>query len=172
MGRHLETVKLQATGGAPPLTIRAMVNRDIRHFSLLFQQIFSKPPWNEEWTLDAIRDLAWKIMRRDGYIGTVAEYASRPVGYAIGYDLFRLPFLPRLFYLDHLFVDEAYRGIGIGGGLLSKIAEIAIIRKESKIVLMTKKNSAAETLYLGEGYLRVLPIIKIQQKIVLWKKLR
>ena len=80
-------------------------------------------------------------------------------------------FYSRLFYLDHLFVDEEYRGIGVGGGLLAKMALLAGIRRMGTMLLMTKKNSPAEALYLDEGFKRLLPFIKIQKKIVLYKKL-
>jgi GNAT superfamily N-acetyltransferase len=171
MGRHTDTKRTLDGHEAGRLSIRAMANRDIRHFSLLFQRIFSQPPWNETWSIAFIHDLAWKIMRRPGYIGTVAEYESRPVGYAIGYELPRVPFIPGFFYLDHLFVDEEYRGIGVGGGLLAKMALLAGIRRMGTMLLMTKKNSPAEALYLDEGFKRLLPFIKIQKKIVLYKKL-
>jgi GNAT superfamily N-acetyltransferase len=153
-----------------PLTIRAMSENDLASFCFLFQRSFAEAPWHETWTFEAINDLAWNIMRKEGYIGTVAEYNAASVGFAIGYRLFPAPLMPRLFYLDHIFVDKGFRGMGIGGGLLSKIGHLAAIRRMETMLLMTRKDSKAEALYLEEGFKRLLPFIRIQGKIVLYKK--
>jgi aminoglycoside 6'-N-acetyltransferase I len=154
------------------LTLRAMQERDTQTYCALFQRVFAQAPWNETWTLDKIHIVVKKIMSKKGFIGIVAECESQPVGYLTGYRLRIIPIIPPLYYLDQLFVDDRYRGNGIGKSLLSEMVCLVNVRKGFGIVLLTKICSPAEQIYLDNGFKRFASIIRFNGKVLLCKILR
>jgi aminoglycoside 6'-N-acetyltransferase I len=154
------------------LTTRTMLKKDMQTYCALFQRIFAQPPWNETWTTDKIHVEVKKIMSKKGFTGIVAEYESQPVGYLTGYRLQIFPFIPSLCYLDQLFVDNRYRGIGIGKSLLYQMVSQVNTHGDCGIVLLTKASSPAEQFYLKHGFKRFFTIIRFNGKVLLYKALR
>lgn len=146
--------------------VREMVDSDKDQYCELFKRVFAEPPWNETWEITGISADLERKMRKKGFIGLAAEYGSAPAGFMTGY---KLPFL-RAFYLEQLFVDGRYRGAGIGRMLLSSMLSLAEKRGEHSVLLLTKKNSPAEKLYLASGFRRFLPFVSLGGK-TMYRKL-
>lgn len=172
MDQSAEIIEGVAAKPVKSWAIRAMLGKDIRTYCALFQRIFAKPPWNETWTLDGIDVEVRKIMRKEGFIGIVAEYDSQPVGYVTGYRLPTPPIIPPLCYLDQLFVDDRYHDLGIGKSLLAKMVCLGSTRRDYGIVLLTKAHSPAERFYLGNGFKRLPLMIRFNGKVLLYKLLQ
>ena len=153
------------------LTIRNMSMNDIFIYSMLFRKVFANPPWNEEWKLHKISMKIKKSMKKKGFVGIAAEQGSLPAGYITGYQLRSFPFISPLFYLDQLFVDDQFRGKGIGKELLKIIMYITSRQNYRGILLLTKTGSPAEKLYYNSGFKRLFIRIKLNGKVVLYKSL-
>jgi len=172
MDHSAEIVKGVVSKTGTSLTTRTMLEKDIQAYCALFQRIFAQPPWNEAWTTGKIRVAVKKIMSKKGFIGITAEYESQPVGYVTGYRLRISPIIPSLCYLDQLFVDDRYRGIGIGTSLLSQMVCRVNTRRDFGIVLLTKANSTAEQFYLQNGFKRCASILRFKGNVLLYKLLQ
>ena len=58
--------------------------------------------------------------------GLIAEVDGKPVGFAVYYFTFSTWQGRNGIYLEDLYVDPAFRGSGIGGGLLRAVANVAV----------------------------------------------
>jgi aminoglycoside 6'-N-acetyltransferase I len=154
--------------GAAAMTFRHMVAADIPHYCLLFQSVFSLPPWREKWALEKINAGITKVMCKKEFFGMTAESASGNIGYCTG---LRIRWFPIVFYLDQLFVHPEYQGKKIGKELLYR----TILRLKdagiSGIVLLTKPQSAAERFYSHNEFKTILPALHIRRKSILYRKI-
>lgn len=150
----------------PELTIRKMTCKDIGQYCLLFQRVFSNPPWYEKWNMEKIDTAIRKLINSRAFIGLTAESGSQIIGFLTGY---RLPLIP-WFYIDQLFVNTDYHGKGAGKKLLAQITGTTGEAEISGIVLLTKPASMAENFYLGNGFRRFFSSIRLKGKVLLYKK--
>jgi aminoglycoside 6'-N-acetyltransferase I len=159
----------QIRGGFTSTTIRAFVLDDVADYCALFQRVFGLPPWNEQWTVEAVRRDLERAMRRRGYCALVAEQGSAKVGYISGHRPPGFAFLPVL-YIDQLFVDDRVQGAGIGTLLLSALASKAADGGCSVLALLTRNNSTAASFYRRHGFRRVLWPVRIRGKVLLCRR--
>ena len=84
--------------------------------------------------------------------GLIAFEADRPIGYALFFPNFSSFRGQRGFYLDDIYLNEKYRGHGIGRAMLKKVASLAAERGFERIdLLVLDWNTKAVDFYLSLG---------------------
>jgi GNAT superfamily N-acetyltransferase len=152
---------------ASEILIREMVTDDLDHYCELFLDVFSRPPWNEQWTMNKIRSEISRMIKKKKFMGLVAQTDSCIKGYLTGY---RLPLLKSVFYIDQLFVHPEYQGKSVGKLLLlNTIQQLEKIRIKH-IALLTIMNSSAGSFYFKNGFAPWLPTVHIRGKSILYRK--
>ena len=152
----------------PQISIRKMTDTDINPYCSLFQNVFSKSPWNEKWDINKIDADIRKLLRKESFFGMVAETGSRGVGYLTG---FRLKVIQSLFFIDQLFIDTDHQGKKIGPRLLSETTSHIKNLGVSRILLLTKPHTIAEKFYRVNGYKQFLSVISFKDKTFFIKTL-
>src|SRR3989339_868009 len=150
------------------IAFRTMNESDINVYCTVFLNVFSSPPWNEEWTIDKIGADINKLIRKNGCIGMVAQAGTKSVGYAAGAPLC---VFSSIFYLAQLFIENDYQGKGIGKNIMGETIRLSKQHGVSKIVLLTKPHSKAEEFYLHNGFRLFFPLFRINGKRILYKKI-
>ncbi|MBD2110203.1 GNAT family N-acetyltransferase [Nodosilinea sp. FACHB-13] len=85
----------------------------------------------------------------------VACHGEKIVGFTQLYPTFSSVSMKRVWILNDLFVEEAYRRKGTAGLLLNAAAEFAQATDAARIVLSTQiSNTSAQSLYESQGYCR------------------
>jgi predicted N-acetyltransferase YhbS len=157
-----------AATGSGQILYRRMDEADTDAYCRLFQAVFAAPPWNETWPLQKIRRGIAALMRKKGFIGILAEGGGASVGFIAGS---RLRFLPKVFYIAELFVNNEVRGRGVGSGLLRELTAGARENGFSKLLLLTKPDSSAEEFYRRAGFGRWLSPVRLGGKCVLRREI-
>jgi aminoglycoside 6'-N-acetyltransferase I len=147
-------------------TYRKMTTADISHYNQLFKKVFSLPPWNEEWSLAKINTALSRQICKEGFIGVVAQTDFGNCGYLTG---FRLRFLPSIFYVDQLFIDNDFQGKSVGTRLLSEATDNLKNLGISKIFLLTKPGTVAAEFYKKNGYNLFLRNFHIKGKSIFYR---
>lgn len=146
--------------------IRQMTLEDIGPFCILFQNVFSQKPWNENWNISKINTNITRQMRKKGFVGMVASAPDKAAGYLSG---FRLSLLPFMFYLDQLFVNTDYQGLNIGKRILEETETYLKSQGVSFIFLLTKPQSYIENFYTKNNYKSFLRSVRIKGKSFFFK---
>lgn len=116
----------------------------------LFQRSFAQPPWLESWSDAAVRRDLERVQRRSGFLGRVAVASGAIRGAVTGTRLGGVSG----FYLAQLFVDPTWQRQGVGQQLLADVLE-AMARERRWILLWTRVDSGAESLYVRHGFRRL-----------------
>ncbi|NVD08375.1 GNAT family N-acetyltransferase [Vibrio sp. JPW-9-11-11] len=116
----------------------------------IYSQVFSAPPWNEDWTEpEAVERLSHIASMNDG-IGLIAILDGEVVGALLG---FVYPYKgSKTCEIRELFVSNASSGNGIGKQLMAQLDLICTQGKIAKISLRTWKESSAFGFYEKCGF--------------------
>ena len=100
-------------------------------------------------TPETIRDSVFEKKQADVLL---AEVKGEPAAFALFYPVYSTFLGKANLFLEDLFVREEYRGTGIGGKLLKRLAEIAVERGSERLdwyVLKDNEKGAAFYRHLG-----------------------
>ena len=107
------------------ITIRVATENDIPAVISLIHEFAAFEELSDFCEVDKSR-LSIAMFGAGGFVqGLIAEDGERPVGYALYFRNFSSFRGQRGFYLDDIYVTEAYRGQGVGEMMLRKIARHA-----------------------------------------------
>lgn len=162
---HSDKSSYEGVSKLPRITLRTMTTIDIDPYCKLFLDVFSAPPWNENWTIDKINADIKKRMGKKYFMGIAAEVDSRIIGFLTG---FQLKVLPSLFYIDQLFVNVNCHGNGVGRSLHSEMVNRIKSLGVSGIFLLTKPDTIAAKFYRNNGYRCFFPAIHIKGKVIFY----
>jgi GNAT superfamily N-acetyltransferase len=83
----------------------------------------------------------------------LATVDGKPAGYLLAVYVFSLEYQGLTAEIDELFVDEAYRGLGLGGRLLDTAEHHFRLRGCTKVFLQVgRDNEAARAFYHSRGF--------------------
>ena len=116
----------------------------------LFRDVFNQPPWNENWTPEAVLQRLEECLRTPGFYGLLAQQDDRPVGLALGYceqwDGHRH------FYLKEMCVAPNQQRSGVGTRLMEALEEQLKACGVEKLYLYTARESGAQHFYEKQGF--------------------
>lgn len=130
---------------------RKVETGDIKELSKLFDayRIFYKKETNLR---EAEKFLSERIQNRESQI-FVAENNKKLVGFVQLYPIFSSTRMKRLWLLNDLFVDKAYRGQGVSVLLIDSVKQLCEQTSACGLILETEKtNIVGNTLYPKTGF--------------------
>ncbi|MEM7555623.1 MAG: GNAT family N-acetyltransferase [Cyanobacteria bacterium P01_A01_bin.84] len=132
------------------MEIQTIEEKDLELISNLFLSVFSEPPWNEYWESSWVYERLLWIYKSQGFHGYLAESNKRTIGAILGYFV---PFQGKKgFEIKEFFVDFKYQGQGIGTKLLNQLESELRKNDYEFSILLTSKESYAESFYFKKGY--------------------
>lgn len=131
------------------LIIRELREEDLESCSELYSQVFSGPPWSENWSKEKANERLIHFYKSEGFIGLIAE-KEYVKGFVLGN---AEPFLDRnWFYLREMCISKLSQRQGIGTGLIKQLSVTLVDKKVSKIYLATDRNIPAAKFYEKNGF--------------------
>ena len=145
------------------MEIRAIVHQDLKSISQLYISVFSNSPWNEHWEYtSAYERLNW-VFQSQGFRGFIAIDKDRTIGAILG------RFVPfegkKGFEIVEFLVDAGDREQGLGTKLLLELETELKQNQYNFIVLLTSKDTGAESFYLKRSYQRDDKLVLLRKKI-------
>ena len=152
-------------------------------FINLYQKVFNRPPWNENWDKEKVERIITSLTIKKGVIGLVTKKDKNPIGFLFAYPFAPLFSFMKLYYLGELFIDQTFHGRGLGKTLClhffdeaykqgGKRSQANLLGQGGKrIILLTKKDSPAEKFYNKLEFKVFSSFFKIKGKIIMYKKL-
>lgn len=132
------------------MDITKIKETDIPTLAALYVDVFTKPPWHENWRLGWAIDRLDVIYRTPGAYGVFAQQAGKALGAIIGR---AIPFQGALeFEIIEFFVARDYQQKGIGKILFSNLQTYLQERAYRKCTLLTGRQTPAKTFYADQGF--------------------
>ncbi len=131
------------------MRLRNIQETDIEACAMLFTQIFSSQPWNEQWnTVFAIERLSHFYYSK-GFIGVLAEQEG-VVGFALGNTE---PFyFGSIFYLREICTQTNLQNQGVGNRVLEFLEKELLSEEVQRIYLTTERAIPAVNFYQKNGF--------------------
>ena len=131
------------------LIVRELKAGDLMACSELYSQVFSGPPWSENWDKEKAYERLSHFQRSEGFIGLIAE-DKQIRGFVLGN---AEPFLDgHWFYLREMCVSIENQGQGIGTNLIKQLRVNLESNKVKNIYLATDRNIPAANFYEKNGF--------------------
>jgi aminoglycoside 6'-N-acetyltransferase I len=152
----------------PTLEINAFSESRIGPCARLYVDIFGRPPWYEQRSLEKASSILHNIIHKKRFIGFAAEYGQEARGYLLGYLWSTFFPLNRIYFIHELFVDADYQNMKIGKQLVMRLILELRSSRIPWIVLLTKKNTVAERFYKRMGFKSVIPGFSVNKRILMY----
>lgn len=123
---------------------------DLAACAKVFVEVFSAPPWNEDWAASAALTRLTEIARTPGFVGLKATSDGRLVGFAMGYTETLADRTD--YYLKEMCVLPAMQGRGGGTALLEELKGRLAAMGVGKIYLLTRRDAPAAGFYAKNGF--------------------
>ena len=145
------------------MEIAAIAKQNLESISQLFISVFNNSPWNEHWEYSwAYERLNW-IYEAQGFMGFSIADGDRIVGAILGHFV---PFQGKEgFEIVEFFVKTNYQNQGIGTKLLLRLESGLKQRNCDFIVLLTGRNTEAESFYRKHNYKPDDRLVLLRKKI-------
>lgn len=86
------------------------------------------------------------------YLAFPTSDFKTPIGFTQLYPLFSSVSMKSIIVLNDLYIQEDYRGQGIGKALIDKVKQVCIEQNSKGIALQTEISNPAQKLYEREGF--------------------
>jgi ribosomal protein S18 acetylase RimI-like enzyme len=129
------------------MKIRKANKKDLFQMVQLMINEFSKPPYNDKWTISSARESILEGMEKG--VAYICIDKRKIIGFI---EVTKEPYHKPIAIIDNLIVDSSYQRRGIGKLLIKKIEEI--YRKKGFLMLytMTHRKAPAVKFYKKLGY--------------------
>jgi aminoglycoside 6'-N-acetyltransferase I len=132
------------------MKIREVFPEDINACAELFVTVFSNPPWNENWTIDAARKRLAGCAGAPDFVGIMLEDSGAIHGFAVGNIQHYLD--EKHYYLLELCVRTDRQREGLGSRIMSALKEKMEREGASRIYTLTARDTPAHGFYEKLGY--------------------
>lgn len=131
------------------MKLRRIQEADIDSCAILFTQVFSSKPWNEEWNKDLALERLLHFYQSKGFIGIIAEQESI-IGFVLGNTE---PFyFGSMFYLREMCTRTNLQNQGAGKKILEALEEELHTEGIQRIYLTTERTIPASSFYQKNGF--------------------
>lgn len=133
--------------------MRPFQRNDLENCIALFKDVFSRPPWNDEWTDETANAYFAEFIHAPGFIGYIVidETSENPVVAAI-IGRSRTWWKGKEYFIDEFYVRADRQGQGIGTKLLEYVHHDLGERGIHTVVLLTSHHAPAYHFYQNRGY--------------------
>lgn len=134
------------------MELRRFTDHDIDECTTLFLNVFSKEPWNDQWSsFDHAKTYLMEITESPGFLGFVALKEGSIVGACLGRR--KTWWSGPEYYIDEFYIDSTLQGHGLGTKLLDYVKAEVNADGMRAIILLTDRNLPAEKFYVKNGFL-------------------
>lgn len=142
--------------------LRRFESTDLAQCVELFVTTFARPPWNEEWDPQIVRERLDQIIRTPLSFGVVIG-DSTIRGFALG---FSEPWHEGThFYLKEMCIDHTCQRQGLGTKLMDFLSTELSERDTKRIYLLTARGDASESFYSKIGFYTSPKMILMARRI-------
>lgn len=136
------------------MKIQKLDHSQIDECSLLFMDVFSREPWNEQYeSEEEVRNYFLNFLSFDNCLGFVGLENERIIAVCIG---MRKPWLKGIeYYIDQFYVASEYQRSGIGSFFLSEIEQYIESIGMKGILLNTEKGYPSYSFYRKNGFTEI-----------------
>ena len=135
--------------------IRPITEEDLPQVAALFSEVFSLPPWCEDWSYEKAHDYVEKGFRTGGFLGFVVIIDESLVATLLGGCQGTEP--SSLFKIAEIFVGLDYQRQGIGAALFKHLSQHLRKLSVQRITASTLIGSPAAQFYLNQGFIDTGP---------------
>ena len=128
---------------------RTSKKKDLPEVAKILQKEYSKPPYNDQWSIEAAMEKLKEYIRFDGKI-FVIEVNKKIAEFAIGHLYIYYDGIHA--YLDEIAIDERHQGKGFGKKLIAVFEDYCKINNAVQINLMASKKANAFNIYKKLNY--------------------
>jgi aminoglycoside 6'-N-acetyltransferase I len=133
------------------MEFRRFTDHDIDECTTLFLNVFSKAPWNDQWSsFDHAKTYLMEITESPSFLGFVAVKEERIVAACLGRR--KTWWSGPEYYIDEFFIDTALQGKGLGTILLNQIKTAVLADGMRAIILLTDRELPAARFYEKNGF--------------------
>lgn len=111
---------------------------------------YARPPWNEEWSIEAAIENVSYVLDTPSSIALVAVEDGKVLGIALGIRQRR--FAGPVIHLDELSVLPEKQGAGIGTMLLSAVLSMAKSEECTSVWLVSRRDGELSDFYQRSGF--------------------
>lgn len=137
--------------------------KHINELSILYQDAFNAPPWNDQWTLESASKRLMQMLKCDGFYGLVSYKNNKIVGMILGNHEYFYDGIH--FNIKEFCVDIQLRGNGFGSALLNEF----LIRLKNngidKAILFTSRTDGTEGFYKKRGFQSFNTMVMMGRKL-------
>ncbi len=132
------------------MTIRDVQPADVTTCARLFCEVFSNPPWNEDWTMETAHRRLADCAATPHFVGVLAEDGNDVAGFAFGNLQHYMH--EQHYYLLELCVDTRRQRQGIGGVIMEALYTRIQEKGANRIYTLTARDTAAQAFYEKAGF--------------------
>ncbi|HEX2952379.1 MAG TPA: GNAT family N-acetyltransferase [Bacillota bacterium] len=133
------------------MELRRFNDGDIDECTTLFLSVFSKEPWNDQWSsFDHAKTYLSEIVGSPGFLGFVAVEEDKIVGACLGRR--KTWWSGPEYYIDEFFIDTGLQGKGFGTKLINHIKAAVLADGMRAIILLTDRGLPAARFYGKNGF--------------------
>jgi GNAT superfamily N-acetyltransferase len=134
------------------MELRRFIDRDIDECTTLFLSVFSKEPWNDQWSsFDHAKTYLSEIVESPGFLGFVAVKEDNIIGACLGRR--KTWWSGPEYYIDEFYIDTLLQGKGLGTKLINHIKASVHADGMKAIILLTDRGLPAARFYGKNGFL-------------------
>jgi ribosomal protein S18 acetylase RimI-like enzyme len=116
----------------------------------LYQQVFSKEPWNENSNRDDVERYFLNMYYNNKFIGYVIKSSEKIIALSIG---FLKPWIKgEEYYIDQFCVDYNYQGQGVGSYFINEIKKDLMGKDIHAMILTTERKFPSYHFYIKNGF--------------------
>lgn len=143
------------------MNIQLLVEEDLPACATLFADVFSDPPWNETWLVEAVTRRMDECWRTPDFVGLGAKNKGDLVGFALGF--VEQWHTTRHFQLKEMCVAPELQRHGVGSDLMRSLEDHLRETGVSKIILHTARDSDAQAFYDQRGFYTSVKIVMMSK---------
>lgn len=145
------------------MNIREIIQYDLNSCAELFVEIFSNPPWNETWQMDAVMRRLSDCLHTPNFVGLLAETSGRIDGFAFGNIQYYGE--EKHYYLLELCIRTDVQRSGVGTQIMEALK--ARMKREgvARIYTLTARDTPAQTFYEKLGYYTSAKMVMMVQRL-------
>ena len=132
------------------MILREITPADIDRCAQLFVHIFSNPPWNETWPLEAAHKRLSDCAGSANFFGILMEDSGDILGFAFGN--IQHYGVEKHYYLLELCIRTDRQRQGIGGRIMACLEEKMKAEGVARIYTLTARDTPAHDFYAKQGY--------------------
>ncbi|MGN1181431.1 MAG: GNAT family N-acetyltransferase [Faecalibacillus sp.] len=145
------------------MIIKELTLKNVKEITILFKQVFSQEPWNDNWNDEQLHLYLIDLMGNNNSLIFGLFEENQLIGLAIGHICHW--YQGTEYRIDELCIDIKYQRKGLGTFFLHEIEKIVKEKKIETIFLQTERTMPAYHFYKKNGFVPIENLISLFKNI-------